>query len=75
MHGPDERLQQTEALLREFPLGYPEAHEELPWEERAVKVNKRAFGFMRSDEVLRTLRMKPAASHAEVLAHVKYQKT
>src|SRR5213083_2646460 len=32
--------------LRKFALGYPEAYEEFPWGELAIKVRKRVFVFM-----------------------------
>jgi predicted DNA-binding protein (MmcQ/YjbR family) len=40
----------TEALLRDFALSYPGAHEDFPWGERVVKVKGKVFVFMhRSD--------------------------
>ena len=43
------RLKKPYATLREFALRYPEAHEDFPWGETAVKVAKKAFVFMRLD--------------------------
>jgi predicted DNA-binding protein (MmcQ/YjbR family) len=36
----------TEALLREFALGYPGAHEDFPWGERVVKAKGKVFVFL-----------------------------
>ena len=35
--------------LLEFALGLPEAHEDFPWGERVVKVNKKVFVFLGRD--------------------------
>ena len=35
-----------EAALREHALSYPEAYEEFPWGERAMKVNGKVFVFL-----------------------------
>lgn len=35
--------------LREFALGLPEVHEDFPWGERVVKVNKKVFVFLGRD--------------------------
>jgi predicted DNA-binding protein (MmcQ/YjbR family) len=36
----------AEAALRAFALTFPEAHEEFPWGDRALKVGKKVFAFM-----------------------------
>jgi predicted DNA-binding protein (MmcQ/YjbR family) len=36
--------------LARYALGFPEVHEDFPWGERAVKVRKKVFVFMRCDE-------------------------
>jgi predicted DNA-binding protein (MmcQ/YjbR family) len=36
--------------LRNFAMSYPEAHEDFPWGERVVKVNKKVFVFLGTDE-------------------------
>lgn len=36
--------------LREFALGLPESHEDHPWGESVVKVNKKIFIFLGMDE-------------------------
>ena len=38
--------ERAEAALRDFALAYPEAYEEFPWGERAIKVRKKVFLFM-----------------------------
>ena len=45
--------EKLESQLRDFALRYPEATEDFPWGERAIKVRGKAFVFMRSadDEV------------------------
>jgi len=35
-----------EAILREFALSYPGAHEDFPWGERVIKVKNKVFVFM-----------------------------
>ena len=35
-----------ELALRDFALGYPGAHEDMPWGHRAIKVKGKAFLFM-----------------------------
>jgi predicted DNA-binding protein (MmcQ/YjbR family) len=44
---------ELETALRDYALGFPEASEDFPWGERAIKVNGKAFLFMRAtdDEV------------------------
>jgi predicted DNA-binding protein (MmcQ/YjbR family) len=37
---------QAERILRELALAYPETHEDFPWGERVIKVNKKVFVFM-----------------------------
>jgi len=39
-----------ESKVRDFALGFPEAYEELPWGHSAIKVKKKAFLFMGTDE-------------------------
>jgi predicted DNA-binding protein (MmcQ/YjbR family) len=40
------RLSRAEAALREVALAYPEAYEEFPWGERAIKVKAKVFLFI-----------------------------
>ena len=42
-------IRTVRAKLLEFALGLPEAHEELPWGERVVKVNRKVFVFLGRD--------------------------
>jgi predicted DNA-binding protein (MmcQ/YjbR family) len=39
---------QIETALRDYALGFPEATEEFPWGERAIKVKGKVFLFMRA---------------------------
>jgi predicted DNA-binding protein (MmcQ/YjbR family) len=41
---------QLESALRDYALGFPEATEEFPWGERAIKVKGKVFLFMRADD-------------------------
>jgi predicted DNA-binding protein (MmcQ/YjbR family) len=40
------KLNPTEDEIRKFALGFPEATEDFPWGERAIKVRGKAFVFM-----------------------------
>ena len=40
------KMARTEAALRAFALTMPEAYEEFPWGERAIKVRKKMFAVM-----------------------------
>jgi hypothetical protein len=40
-------LAKIEAALRAHALSFPETHEDFPWGERALKVKKKVFVFMR----------------------------
>lgn len=44
------KSEQIGEKLRDFAMKYPEAHEDFPWGERAIKVRGKAFVFMRWDE-------------------------
>jgi len=37
-------------LLRAYAKAYPEAHEDFPWGESAIKVRGKVFVFMRNDD-------------------------
>ncbi len=41
---------QLESALRDYALGFPEAIEEFPWGERAIKVKGKVFLFLRADD-------------------------
>ena len=42
--------QQLETALRDYALGFPEATEDFPWGERAIKVKGKTFLFMRATD-------------------------
>ena len=41
---------QIESALRDYALSFPEATEEFPWGERAIKVKAKVFLFIRADD-------------------------
>jgi predicted DNA-binding protein (MmcQ/YjbR family) len=45
---PNAATKKREAALREIAMAYPEAHEDFPWGERAIKVKGKVFLFMRA---------------------------
>ncbi len=55
------------AALRKLALGYPEAHEDFPWGERALKVKKKVFVFMHYDAGHLSLSVKLPASQGAAL--------
>jgi predicted DNA-binding protein (MmcQ/YjbR family) len=55
------------AALRKRALRYPGVHEDFPWGERALKVNKKVFLFMRYDASRLSLSVKLPASHGAAL--------
>lgn len=57
----------SEATLRDFALGYPEAYEEFPWGERALKVNKKIFLFLMASAEGLGLSVKLPLSNREAL--------
>lgn len=58
----------VEDFLRRIALAYPEAQEEFPWGERAIKVRKKVFLFLRVDDGgLFHMSVKLPASHLEAL--------
>ena len=46
---PANTLQRTATALRDAAMTYPEAHEDFPWGEVAIKVNNKVFLFMYSN--------------------------
>lgn len=62
---PRDVLAAAEAELRDYALSLPEAHEEFPWGERALKVRKKVFVFMRRDDERLGLSVKLIESHGE----------
>jgi predicted DNA-binding protein (MmcQ/YjbR family) len=62
-------FRQGEAALRRYALGFPEAYEEFPWGERAIKVNKKIFlGLHRDSQELRVTTKLPHSYGAALLA-------
>jgi predicted DNA-binding protein (MmcQ/YjbR family) len=62
-------VRRVRAELREFALGLPEAHEDLPWGERVAKVKKKVFVFLGRDmDTHLGLSVKLRASHQSALA-------
>jgi predicted DNA-binding protein (MmcQ/YjbR family) len=57
----------VENELRDFAMAYPEAHEDFPWGERAIKVNKKVFVFMYSGDGKFHLSVKLPQSSAAAL--------
>ena len=55
------------AALRKQALGYPGVHEDFPWGERALKVKKKVFLFMRYDASRLSLSLKLPSSHGAAL--------
>ncbi len=55
------------AALRRKALSYPEVHEDFPWGERALKVKKKVFLFMRYDAGHLSLSVKLPDSHGAAL--------
>lgn len=55
---PREKLTKSEKTLREFALAYPETTEDFPWGHRTLKVKKKAFVFMSTEEGITSLSVK-----------------
>ena len=56
------RLPRDGARLRKLALGYPEAHEDMPWGHHAIKVKGKAFVFLAADETTFSLSAKLPSS-------------
>ena len=39
-------VNRSQMALRDFAMGYPEAHEDFPWGERVIKVRNKVFLFL-----------------------------
>lgn len=59
--------QRSEAALRKYALGFPEAHEDFPWGERVIKVKKKVFVFMGIPDGRLSLSVKLPESHSVAL--------
>jgi predicted DNA-binding protein (MmcQ/YjbR family) len=60
-------LSQAEAALRDYGLGFPEAHEAFPWGHTALKVGAKAFAFLAREGDFFSISAKLPASHAAAL--------
>jgi predicted DNA-binding protein (MmcQ/YjbR family) len=56
------RLPRAGAALRKAALGYPEAHEEMPWGHHAIKVRGKTFIFLAADAETFSLSVKLPSS-------------
>jgi len=61
------RLPRDGARLRKLALGYPEAHEGMPWGHHAIKVKGKAFVFLAADEATFSLSAKLPSSSGVAL--------
>jgi predicted DNA-binding protein (MmcQ/YjbR family) len=50
LHVASATQKKVKAALREYALGLPGAHEDFPWGERVVKVGKKVFVFLGTDD-------------------------
>jgi predicted DNA-binding protein (MmcQ/YjbR family) len=64
---PRSRTRQAGEALRKLALAYPEAREDFPWGERALKVQDKVFVFMHYDASLLSLSLKLPKSHGTAL--------
>ena len=61
-------IQRAELALRDIAMAYPEAHEDFPWGERAIKIKGKVFVFMyASAESLSLTTKLPASSEMALL--------
>jgi predicted DNA-binding protein (MmcQ/YjbR family) len=64
---PGSAALEYESILRDVALSFPESHEDRPWGERAIKVRKKTYVFMSSNEDGLHLSMKLPHSNREAL--------
>ena len=57
-----------EARIRDVALAFPDATEDFPWGERAIKVKGKVFLFMRGDRESISLSVKLPSTHFQALA-------
>jgi predicted DNA-binding protein (MmcQ/YjbR family) len=62
------KIKDLEARLRTFALAFPETDEAFPWGERALRVRKKAFVFMRAEDGVLSFSVKLADSRKQALA-------
>ena len=60
-------VQKSESALRGFALTFPEAVEDFPWGERAIKVKQKVFLFLRTSEEGLSLGVKLSAANSFAL--------
>ena len=60
-------LTDVEKELRDLAIAYPEAHEDFPWGERAIKVRGKVFLFMFADKTRLSLSVKLPESSSMAL--------
>jgi predicted DNA-binding protein (MmcQ/YjbR family) len=61
-------IQRAELALRDIAMAYPEAHEDFPWGERAIKIKGKVFVFMHASAEQLSLTTKlPASSEMALL--------
>jgi predicted DNA-binding protein (MmcQ/YjbR family) len=61
------RLPRDGARLRKIALGYPEAHEDMPWGHHAIKVKGKSFVFLAVDNETFSLSAKLPSSAGSAL--------
>ena len=62
------KIHRNEAALRDIAMAYPEAHEDFPWGERAIKIRGKVFVFMHASAERLSLTTKlPASSEMALL--------
>ena len=61
-------IKRAELALRDIAMAYPEAHEDFPWGERAIKIKGKVFVFMHASAEQLSLTTKlPASSEMALL--------
>jgi predicted DNA-binding protein (MmcQ/YjbR family) len=62
------KIQAAELALRDIAMAYPEAHEDFPWGERAIKIKGKVFVFLHASAERLSLTTKlPASSEMALL--------
>jgi predicted DNA-binding protein (MmcQ/YjbR family) len=62
------KIRSAQQLLRDIAMAYPEAQEDFPWGERAIKIRGKVFVFMSGDDERLSLTTKlPASSEVALL--------
>ena len=63
------KLSREGKALRKFALSFPGAHEDFPWGHSAIKIGKKAFVFMATENGATSMSVKLPHSAAAALAH------